>query len=196
MSMADHDAGLLEALRRDDPEGAEQLVERYGASVYRLALRLTGVKDHAEEVVEDVLQTVAGMIHTFSGESAFRVWIYRTATRAAYQKLRAHETRVDAMALADVVPPLDGDGRHFAPIDDWSTQGDAPALRRELQPVLTDAIEALPVDYRVALLLHDVEGVPGPEIAETLGMSLPAVKSRVHRSRLFLRNRLDMYFRR
>jgi len=80
-------------------------------------------------------------------------------------------------------------------MDDWSNRVDQRALQGELRAVLEDAIAALPPDYRTALVLHDVEGLSNPDIAEALGTSLPAVKSRVHRSRLFVRKRLSDYLR-
>jgi len=191
----DVDAGLVEALRRDEPAAADQLVERYGDRVYRLALRITGVKEDAEEATQDALWTAARKINMFRGESAFGSWIYRITANAAYQKLRTRRPRANEIALDDVLPSLDGDGRHFEPMDDWSNRIDERTLQGELREVLTDAIDALPVDYRTALVLHDVEGVSNPDIAETLGISLPAVKSRVHRSRLFVRKRLSEYLK-
>jgi RNA polymerase sigma-70 factor (ECF subfamily) len=189
----DVDAGLVEALRRDDPDAADRLVERYGDRVYRLSMRITGAKEDAEEVAQDALWTAARKIHTFKGESAFGSWIYRITANAAYQKLRARRHKANEIALDDVLPSFDGEGRHFEPMDDWSNRVDERALQGELRRVLTDAIDALPADYRTALMLHDVEGMSNPDIAETLGISLPAVKSRVHRSRLFVRNRLSEY---
>jgi RNA polymerase sigma-70 factor (ECF subfamily) len=79
------------------------------------------------------------------------------------------------------------------PVSDWSPKVEEPALQSELRRVLSTAIDDLPQDYRTAFLMHDVEGLSNPEIAEALGISLPAVKSRVHRSRLFLRERLSRY---
>jgi len=187
------DFGLVEALRRDDPDAADQLVERYGDRVYRLAMRITGVKEDAEEATQDALWTAARKIHTFRGESAFGTWVYRITANAAYQKLRTRRRKANEVALDEVLPSLDSDGRHFEPMDDWSNRVDEQAVQGELRQVLSDAIDALPVDYRTALALHDVEGVSNPEIAETLGISLAAVKSRVHRSRLFVRKRLSEY---
>ena len=89
------------------------------------------------------------------------------------------------------MPTFDEMGAHAEPVRDWSARAEEPALQTELRTVLTTAINDLPGDYRTAFLLHDVEGLSNPEIAETLHISLPAVKSRVHRSRLFLRSRLD-----
>lgn len=189
----DGDAGLVEALRRDDPEAPELLVERFGDRVYRLALRITGSNEDAEEAAQDALWTAARKIQMFKGESAFGSWLYRIAANAAYQKLRARRAKAAEIALDDVLPTLDQDGRHFEPMDDWSNRVDEQALQSELRRVLADAIDALPPEYRTALVMHDVEGLSNPDIAAALGISLPAVKSRVHRSRLFVRKRLAEY---
>jgi RNA polymerase sigma-70 factor (ECF subfamily) len=191
----DVDADLVEALRREEPEAAERLVERFGDRVYRLAMRITGLNEDAEEAAQDALWTAARKIHMFKGESAFGSWIYRITANAAYQKLRTRRQKSSEIALEDVLPALDGDGHHFEPMDDWSNRVDEKALQGELRQVLTEAIDALPADYRTALVLHDVEGVSNPDIAEALQISLPAVKSRVHRSRLFVRKRLSEYLK-
>ena len=78
-------------------------------------------------------------------------------------------------------------------MDDWAPRVDDNAVNGELREVLEKAIEELPADYRTALVMHDIEGMPNPDIAETLGISLPAVKSRVHRSRLFVRKKIAGY---
>ena len=191
----DGDAALVEALRREDPEAPEQLVETYGDRVYRLALRITGSNEDAEEAAQDALWTAARKISTFKGESAFGSWLYRIAANAAYQKLRARKSKAHEIAIDDVLPTFDDDGRHFEPMADWSDRVDEQALQGELRRVLGDAIDGLPPDYRTALVLHDVEGLSNPDIAEALGISLPAVKSRVHRSRLFVRKKLAEYMK-
>ena len=188
-------AVLVDALRREDPDAAERLLDRYGDRVYRLAVRITGSNEDAEEVTQDALWTVARKIGTFKGESAFGSWIYRIAANAAYQKLRTRKSRARELLLDDLLPAFDDDGRHFEPMDDWSPRVDEQTLQGELRSVLEAAIDALPADYRTALVLHDVEGVSNPDIAATLGISLPAVKSRVHRSRLFVRKRLAEYMK-
>jgi RNA polymerase sigma-70 factor (ECF subfamily) len=191
----DPDADLVEALRREEAGAAERLVERFGDRVYRLAMRITGLNEDAEEAAQDALWTAARKVHMFKGESAFGSWIYRITANAAYQKLRTRRQKASEIALDDVLPSLDGDGHHFEPMDDWSNRVDEKALQGELRDVLTAAIDALPPDYRTALVLHDVEGVSNPDIAEALNISLPAVKSRVHRSRLFVRKRLADYMK-
>jgi RNA polymerase sigma-70 factor, ECF subfamily len=191
----DGDAALVEALRREDPEAPELLVETYGDRVYRLALRITGSNEDAEEVAQDALWTAARKISTFKGEAAFGSWLYRIAANAAYQKLRARKAKAHEIAMDDVLPAFDEAGRHFEPMADWSERVDEQALQGELRRVLGDAIDQLPPDYRTALVLHDVEGLSNPDIAEALGISLPAVKSRVHRSRLFVRKSLAEYMK-
>ena len=189
----DADKDLVEALRRGDPDASEHLVERFGDRVYRLALRITGSNEDAEEAAQDALWTAARKIGTFKGESAFGSWLYRITANAAYQKLRSRRGKGREVALDDVLPSLDGDGRHFEPMADWSERVDERALTGELREVLERAIDGLPPDYRTALVMHDVEGLSNPDIADTLGISLPAVKSRVHRSRLFVRKQLADY---
>jgi len=189
----DRDAALVEALRNGDPHAMEQLVETYADRVYRLTLRITGSKEDAEEATQDALWTAGRKIHTFKGDSAFGSWLYRIAANAAYMKLRARKAKAREIAIEDVLPALDDGGVHFEPMDDWSPRVEERTLNGELRDVLDAAIAELPPDYRTALVLHDIEGLPNPDVAETLGISLPAVKSRIHRSRLYLRKRLSDY---
>jgi RNA polymerase sigma-70 factor, ECF subfamily len=188
----DRDAELLEALRAGAPEATEMLVDTYGDRVYRLTYRITGSNEDAEEATQDALWTAARKIASFKGESQFGSWLYRIAANAAYQKLRSRKAKGREIALDDVLPALDAD-MHFEPMDDWTPRVDDNAVNGELRDVLEKAIDELPADYRTALVMHDVEGMPNPDIAETLGISLPAVKSRVHRSRLFVRKKLAGY---
>jgi RNA polymerase sigma-70 factor (ECF subfamily) len=191
----DRDAALVDALRRQEPDAAEALVALYGDRVYRLAIRITNNEQDAEEVVQDALWTVARKIDTFKGESAFGSWLYRITANAAYQKLRGRQGKRQEVSWEDLQPSFDEQGQHVQPVGDWSARMEEPALHTELRTVITSAINDLPRDYRTAFLLHDVEGMSNPEIAETLHITLPAVKSRVHRSRLFLRQRLSDYLR-
>ena len=189
----DRDAALVEGLRKGDPTATELLLDTYGDRVYRLAIRITGNEQDAEEVVQDALWTAARKIGMFKGESAFGSWVYRITANTAYQKLRGRQSRKHEVPWADLRPAFDDERHHAEPIVDWSGKVEEPALQAELRTVLTTAINDLPADYRTAFLMHDVEGLSNPAIAESLHLSLPAVKSRVHRSRLFLRQRLSRY---
>jgi RNA polymerase sigma-70 factor (ECF subfamily) len=189
----DRDQVLVEELRRDARDAPETLVNRYGERVWRLAYRITGNREDAEEVAQDALWTAARKIGTFKGESAFGSWLYRIAANAAYQKLRSRRGHDRVVSWEGLLPHFDETGRLAGLVDDWSGKIEEPILHEELRTVLRAAVDALPPDYRTAFLLHDVEGMSNPEVARTLGVSLPAVKSRVHRSRLFLRQRLETY---
>ena len=189
----DPEAALVAKLRREEPDAPEQLVATFGDRVYRLAIRITGNEQDAEEVTQDALWTAARKIHTFKGESAFGSWLYRITANTAYQKLRGRQAKKHEVPWEDLFPTFDEMGQHVDPVSDWSPKVEEPALQNELRRVLSTAIDDLPQDYRTAFLMHDVEGLSNPEIADTLHISLPAVKSRVHRSRLFLRQRLSKY---
>lgn len=189
----DPDAALVDGLRRGDPQAMEHLVETFADRVYRLTFRITGSREDAEEATQDALWTAGRKIDTFKGESAFGSWLYRIAANAAYMKLRRRKATAREVAIEEVLPALDDGGLHFEPMDDWSPRVDEQALNGELREILDAALAELPPDYRTALVLHDVEGLSNPDVAETLGISLPAVKSRVHRSRLYLRKRLSDY---
>lgn len=187
------DADLHQELLLGSPAAVEELVARFGPKTYRLALRITGKPEDAQEVAQDVMWTVVRKIDTFKGESALGSWIYRITANAAYQKLRGRRDK-EEVSWETLLPSFDGDGHFAEPVRDWSAAFEDPALQAEARERLRGAIDSLPPDYRTAFVLHDMEGLPNPEIAELLAISLPAVKSRVHRSRLFLRQRLADYF--
>jgi len=186
----DRDRDLVEGLRRHEATTAERLVTTYGDRAYRLARGITGNAEDAEEVVQDVLWTVVRKIDTFRGESAFGSWLYRIVANAAYQKVRGRQSRRAEVSLDDVLPLFDERGQHVAPMADWSSRVDDHAVQIDLRMALTSAIDKLPADYRTAVLLRDVEGLSHLQIAEVLSLSVPTVKSRVHRVRLFLRKEL------
>src|SRR3989454_11729645 len=150
----DRDLDLLEALRRREPMAAERLVTRYGDRAYRLATGITGNAQDAEEVVQDVFWAVVRKIDTFRGESAFGSWLYRIVANAAYQKVRGRQSRRAELSLDDVLPLFDEQGRHVAPMADWSARVEDHAVQTELRVALTSAIDNLPADYRTAVLLR------------------------------------------
>jgi len=187
---ADRDADRLSALRRREPTAAEGLITRYGERAYRLAMRITANVQDAEEVVQDAVCIVVRKIDGFRGESAFGSWLYRIVANAAYHKLRGRQRRGRELPLDEVLPVFDADGCHAAPVADWSPRIDDPSVQAEVRTALTAAIDELPAAYRTVLVLRDVEGRSNAEIAEGLGVTVPAVKTRAHRARLFLRKRL------
>src|SRR5882724_13259459 len=165
---ADRDRDLLEALRQREPTAAERLVTTYGDRAYRLATSITGNGQDAEEVVQDAFWTAVRKIDSFGGESAFGSWLYRSVANAACQKLRTWQSRRRDMSWDDVLPFFDEQGRHMAPLADWSPRVDDPSIKTELRMALTAAIDELPAAYRTVLVLRDVEGLSNPEVAEFL----------------------------
>ena len=187
----DRDQDLLVALRRREPLAAERLVSTYGERAYRLAARITGNGEDAQEVVQDAFWTIVRKIDMFRGDSAFGSWLYRIVANAAYQKLRGRQSRRHEISLDDVLPLFDECGRHTEPVADWSQAASDPAVQAELRTTLSAAIDELPAAYRAVLVLRDIEGRSNAEIAEALGLNIAVVKTRAHRARLFLRKRLD-----
>ena len=189
----DPDAALVEQLRRPDAGAVEALVAAYGGRIYRLARRITGNALDAEEVVQDALWTASRRIDTFRGEAAFGSWLYRIAANIANQKMRGRWSKRSEVSWDDCAPSFDAQGQHVEAAIDWSRDLKDPAIEGELKAVLEGAIDELPADYRTIFLLHDVEGLSNPEIAETLQIKLGTVKSRLHRTRLVLRKQLAEY---
>jgi len=189
----DRDADLVEGLRRHEPGATEALMAAYGDRAYRLAIRITGNSSDAEEVKQDALWAAIRKIDTFRGTAAFGSWVYRITANAAYQKRRGRHIEQNGVSWEELGPFFDETGHQVQTGIDWSPRLQDPALQAELHSVLHAAIDELPEEHRTAFLLHDVEGLSNPEIAEALQLKLATVKSRVHRARLFLRKRLAGY---
>jgi RNA polymerase sigma-70 factor (ECF subfamily) len=188
----DVDAGLgiAQALRRGEPDADARLVERYGERVYRLAAHLVGTRA-AEDVTQSTLVAAMRTIDTFDGACSFDAWMDRLAARVAYRRLLTLPRKSAEVALDDVLPAFDYAGRHFAPMQDWSGRIDESALEGRLRRSLAEALDALPPDCRVALVLRDIDGMPAADVAEILGTDVQTVRSRVHRARLVMRRSLS-----
>jgi len=189
----DRDEELVDALRLREPTAAERLVARYGERAYRLAVRITGNAEDAEEVVQDAFVSVVRKIDTFRGESAFGSWFYRIVSNAAYGKVGRRPQASIEIRLEEVLPAFDEHGRHASLFRDWSSSIDDPAVQKELRDVLASAIDELSPHYRAAIVLRDVEGLSTAEVADALGIPVPTVKTRAHRARLLLRKRLSTF---
>ena len=187
----DRDARLVEGLRRSEDDAVEALVTTYQARAYRLAIGITGNAQDAEEVVQDAFWSVVRRIETFRGQSAFGSWLYRIVANGACAKLRRRRPQRAEIALDEVLPVFNEDGRHVAPVVDWSESLDDPCRRAEVRDEVTAALDNLPAHYRAAVLLRDVEGLSCAEVAQVLGIGLVNARSRIHRARLFIRKQLS-----
>ena len=187
------DQKLVQALQRGDTGAVEALLDRYGGWIYRVARRLLNDPRDVEEVTQDVLLAVVRKAQTFKGEAAFSSWLYRIAVNAAYQRLRAKRARPE-VSLEPFLRVFDDEGRYIEPVVDWSSKLNDPAVAEETRAAIERSLSRLPEEYRVVIQLHDVEELPNEEVAATLGLTVAAVKSRVHRARLFLRQELAHLF--
>ncbi len=188
----DSDMTLVELAKAGDHEAFTKLVRRFEGKVYQLALRLTGNKMDAMDVIQDVFLSVYQKIHTFRGDAAFGSWLYRITANASFAKLNKRK-RAPSVSLDDVMPVIESSsaGSH----SEWSIKPDAALFNKEAREALDRAINALPDDFRTVVVLRDVENQSSQEVADLLQLSVPAVKSRLHRARLLLRKELGEYFR-
>ncbi len=161
-----------------------------------MAFGITQNPEDANEVVQDVFLTLFRKIHSFEGRSALGTWIYRVTTNAALVKRRSQRTDRE-VPLASQLPTFRPDGhREGDPASlraDWSQTPEAELLSHETREILHQAIAALPAPYRVVLVLRDIEGISTEEAANVVGASAAAVKSRLHRARMALRERLTCH---
>ena len=159
----------------------------------RVVLAILKEPMDAEEVAQDVFLTVFEKIDHFRGDSSFSTWLHRVAVNAAL--MRRRKSKADrSVPLDDVMPSFDERGHLAVDIADWSQQAGDPVLAREAGEVIEAAVEKLDEMYRTVFALRDVQGFSTEETAEILELSVPAVKSRLHRARLFLRRELAEYF--
>jgi RNA polymerase sigma-70 factor (ECF subfamily) len=189
---AAQDTLLIQRLRAREETALDTLIGRYQARVFSLALRVTGNRQDAEEILQDVFWSVLRHIDAFRGDAKLSSWIYRIAMNAALMKIR-QRPKAEHIALdADLGPAMTDDGRIAEPVMDW-TRLPGELERKELTRRLEEAVERLPPDYRTGLALRDIEGLSTEEACEVLDLSVAALKSRLHRARLFLRKELSDY---
>ena len=189
------DRALLERAQGGDMDAFEALVERHKDKLYGLALRMTRSEADAAEVVQDAFLAAYQNLKSFRGESAFGSWVHRIAANNALMRLR-HQRVVDA-ATEELRSPEFTERGSLAEIPevDWSRGADERVLDAELGRAIRQGADALPAGYREVFLLKDVEGLSYEEIAEMMGISVPAVKSRLHRARLALREEIDAFYK-
>ncbi|HEU5181555.1 MAG TPA: sigma-70 family RNA polymerase sigma factor [Candidatus Polarisedimenticolia bacterium] len=194
MPVTDLDATLVEQARGGDPAAFEELMLRYEDKVYRLAMGMMKNREDALDAVQDAFLSVFRKLDTFKGESAFSTWLYRIAMNSVYMRLRSRSRHDRTQPLEDLEQLLDPARiRELVPHSGWSARADDELLRKELGRELREAVASLPEEYRAIFTLREVEDLSNQEVADILGLSLAATKTRLHRARLFLRHRLAKY---
>ena len=181
---------LIGQLKGGDRSAFDEIFRQYLKQVYGQARRYTGRETDADDVVQEVFLTVYRKIKTFRGQSQFKTWLYRLTVNAALRKLRNNKKRRE-VSLYDYPLRSQKDRRHrITPVADRFHGIDDPSKRYELQQLLRRALNKLGPQNRAIILMSDLEGFADREIASILGLSLSAVKARLHRARLFLRGEL------
>jgi RNA polymerase sigma-70 factor (ECF subfamily) len=169
-------------------------MHRYEDRVFRLAVGMLKNREDAMDAVQDAFLNVYRKIDTFRGESAFSTWLYKIALNSVYMKLRSRARHEQTESLDDLEAILDPAAiRILMPPRGWSERADDTLLRKELSLKLREAVDALPEEYRAIFNLREVEELSNQEVADILGLGLAATKTRLHRARLFLRQRLSKY---
>ena len=171
----------------------ELVFREYAPRIYHIARRMLGNDADAEDVTQDVLLQVIRKLDTFRGDSAIGTWLHRVTVNAAlaHRQKRANRQKYEQATAADEVLEI---AAPVGAVKRWDIRPDESALGAEQSELIEKAIGTLPDPFRDVYVLADVEGLPNAEIAEMLGLSVPAVKSRLHRARLRMRDELAPHF--
>lgn len=187
-TLSEVEAKLVARLAKRDESALLEVLDGHRDRIYNLALRITGSVEDAEEVTQDTFIRMLDKIEQFEGRSTLGTWVYRMGMNLALMKRRS-STRRPEQSWEDPMEAFTEDGLHTAPIRKW--RGSVLDIQKEeTGRAVRDAVEKLPDEYRTVVVLADLEGRSRQEIADALELSIPAVKSRLHRARLALRKML------
>jgi RNA polymerase sigma-70 factor (ECF subfamily) len=183
---------LVAAAQAGDISAFETLVSRYERKIFRLAQNITQNREDAEDVMQEAFLKAYEHLSSFQGNSRFYTWLVRIAVNQALMKLR--KRRPNQVSIDEEV----NTGEDLIPreIEDWGPSPEDRYKQTEMSDILSSTIADLDPPFRIVFQLRDIEELSTEETAEALGLSVPAVKSRLLRARLKLRQKLDRYFRR
>ena len=180
---ASNDAELLAAARAGDRAALVRLLERHEDAIYRFALRMCRDREDARDIVQETLLAAVRGLGEFRGEAALSTWLFAVARSFCGKKRRLRKGEPHRLSALDEAPEVDA-------LVDAGHAPDEVLVRRELERAIAAAIDALDPRAREVLLLRDVEGLAAAEVAAVVGVGIPAVKSRLHRARLAVRERI------
>jgi len=188
----DDEPVLVAAAKSGDISAFETLVGRYERKIFRLAQNITQNREDAEDVMQESFLKAYEHLDNFQGNSRFYTWLVRISVNQALMKLR--KRRPNVVSLDEEMDT----GEELMPreVQDWGPSPEERYKQTELSEILSSTIAELDPSFRIVLQLRDIEELSTEETAEALGLSVPAVKSRLLRARLKLRQKLDRYFRR
>lgn len=189
----DDEAAVVAQARTGDAKAFNELLRRYERKIFRLALHITQNREDAEDVLQETFLKAYEHLDQFQGQSKFYTWIVRIAVNQALMKLRKRKSD-RSVSLDDTIDT--GEDTVAREIAAWDENPEQQYGREELNRILTSAVDGLTPIYRAVFVLRDVDGLSTEETAEALDLSVPAVKSRLLRARLQLRDKLTRYFKR
>ncbi len=187
------DFKAVDRFKAGDAKAFDELVIRYEGKMYGFLMRMCGCADRAQDIVQETFMTAYRYLKGFRGEASFKTWLYRIASTSCMKSKRRRKNEpARHVSLDDLVP---GEGETKGLVESsWPTTPAEELLNRELADHIQNSLMELPEKYRIVFVLRDVEEFSAEEVARTLGISVPAVKSRLHRARLFLRKALSAYY--
>ena len=186
---------LVEALQRGEAEAFEQLVRDNTGRMLAVARRYLRNDDDAQDAVQEAFLSAFKAIDRFEGGSRLSTWLHRIVVNACLMRLRSKKRKPEE-SLEDQMPGFIEDGHLAEPTPGWRAPADELLESGENRAIVREKIESLPEGHRTVLLLRDIEGFDTEQAAEALGISPGAVKTRLHRARLALREQLEPHFRR
>ncbi len=189
----ENEATLVAEAKEGNAEAFTVLVNQYERNIFRLALNITSNKEDAEDVLQETFLKAYTHLGRFQGNSRFYTWVVRIAVNESLMKLR--KRRSDRQVSLDEKLETDDDSLLPREIVDWGDNPEQRYAKTEWQEILAEATQTLEPAFRTVFTLRDVEQLSTEETAEALGLSVPAVKSRLLRARLKLRQRLNKYFK-
>jgi RNA polymerase sigma-70 factor, ECF subfamily len=173
-----------------------ELVSRYTYKIYNLAQRITRNPEDAEEVLQDVFFTLYCKINTFEGKSSFSSWIYRITTNSALMKLRKSKKNLLFHSFEQLyLTAANNDSYAREKAHNFPEPSISSEECFELKGFIEKAIQLLPNEYRSIFVLRDIDGLSNQEVGEVLNLPLSTIKSRLHRSRLFMRKKLNIFYK-
>jgi RNA polymerase sigma-70 factor, ECF subfamily len=184
------DEQLVRIAQQGDTRAFDELVNRYRDKVYRLSYKILRHEDDAAEALQDAFLSAYRGLKNFKVESTFSTWLYRIATNASLMKYRKRRDNHISLEQSQST----NEDAETLQLPDWSTQPVTELLNAETREVMADSIQRLPEELHIVFVHRDLEGKSNAEVAEILGLSVAAVKSRLHRARVLLRERLNRYF--
>jgi len=178
------DNRLVAELKAGNIEAFDKIVELYQRKIYALSFNITRNQMDAEDVAQEVLLSIYKKIDTFQGKAAFSSWVYRITLNATYMKLR-NKKKDKYVSLDEEYPAFNKSGFQTEKLFDWSGSTESLLFSNETKSVIEKAVNLLPEKEKVVFILRDVDGLSTEKVSEILELSIPAVKSRLHRARLF-----------